>query len=63
MSGLRIEGLAAAMRPDRLYPVQTAEGSGFYAGLAAEAEKGTYPILVGSIFVPSFRMERKGQGP
>jgi hypothetical protein len=35
MSGLRIQGLEAAMRPDRLYPVRTAEWRGFYAGLAS----------------------------
>src|SRR5205807_9787085 len=35
MGGLRIEGLEAAMRPDRLYPVRTAEGYDFYAGQAA----------------------------
>jgi hypothetical protein len=34
MGGLRIEGLGAAVQPDRLYPVRTAEGYGFYAGLA-----------------------------
>jgi hypothetical protein len=33
MSSLPIEGLEAAIRPDRLYPVRTAEGYGFYAGL------------------------------
>jgi hypothetical protein len=34
MSNLRIECLEAAMRPDRLYPVLTSEGYGFYAGRA-----------------------------
>jgi hypothetical protein len=34
MSGLRIEGLEEALRPDWLYPVRTAEGCGFFAGKA-----------------------------
>ena len=36
MGSLPIEGLEAAMRPERLYPVRTYEGYGFYAGLAAD---------------------------
>src|SRR5689334_20471387 len=35
MSDLSIKGLDTALRPDRLYPVRTAEGYGFYAGQGA----------------------------
>jgi hypothetical protein len=36
MSSLPIEGLEAAMRPERLFPIRTYEGYGFYAGLTAD---------------------------
>jgi hypothetical protein len=39
MGSLRIEGLEAAMRVDRLYPVRSAEGYGFYAGQTANGRQ------------------------
>ncbi len=39
MTALRIEGLEAAISPDRLYPVETHSNYGFFAGLAADARQ------------------------